>query len=88
METMNDTLAPNAIDNSPISRKTKKFKNIVIFLFTICFILLMPFALFPVSIGQTNILSHYVGYCFGVLTPLLFTGPLLKIIEKWGHICG
>ncbi len=76
------------IYNMCISRKTKKFKNIMIFLFTICFILFGSFSLFPANIGQTNILSHYVGYGFGVLAPLLFTEPLLKIIEKWKYIGG
>jgi hypothetical protein len=55
--------------------------NLVVFVFTVSFLFGSATGLFPVNIGRTNILVHYVGYWFGVLVPLLFVDGGMLVLK-------
>ncbi|ADI73664.1 hypothetical protein Metev_0763 [Methanohalobium evestigatum Z-7303] len=47
------------------------FTDLYIFMTIIVFIIVIFLSLFPVNINNTNILSHYIGYCFGLFAPIV-----------------
>lgn len=67
-----------------IKQKNVKVKiyKLMIFLFTVSFLFGPAIGLFPVNVKGINILSHYVGYCFGVLVPLIFVDGGVLVLKK------
>ncbi|HEC87171.1 MAG TPA: hypothetical protein ENI49_04815 [Thermoplasmatales archaeon] len=56
--------------------------KLMIFLLTVSFLFGSAIGLFPVNAKGINILSHYAGYCFGALVPLIFVDGGVLVLKK------